>query len=220
MFLIKVKGLLASPVDSPGKDGKHIRGPSPYSLDAAAAEFLWSSSDHPGFCLHAETSPSATQLKLRQKHHVHMCAVFIHSYLSPPSLVSLPCQSVLHKTSRTISPKHQSILSLHGPGTSRPPCNRPPCCLQKAPDILDFLTTEVKLFTLQGGATQHSCFSYPCFLTSHSLLVFSLLSLDFIFPLFMFRYYLMLRPALMLFLPWSFLRTLDELSFFEYIQII
>lgn len=52
----------SSPKHSLGKAGRHILGPFPHSSGAVTAGLRGNSSDHPGSCLHAGTSHSATQV--------------------------------------------------------------------------------------------------------------------------------------------------------------
>lgn len=80
-----------SPEDSPGKAERHILDPFPHSSGAVTAELLGNSSDHPGFCLHAGTSHSAIQVRVKAKPLcVCLCVqmfVHVHPLSSLPSLL-------------------------------------------------------------------------------------------------------------------------------------
>lgn len=53
--------------DSPGKAERHVLVPFPHSSGVVTAGLPGNSSDHPGFCLHAGTSHSAIQVRVKAK---------------------------------------------------------------------------------------------------------------------------------------------------------
>lgn len=112
--------------DSPGKAERHVLPPFPHSSGVVTAGLRGNSSDHPGFCLHAGTSHSAIEVRVKAKALcVFVCAdvcacssTDISSYLC---CLSIPYTSELSTWASRIppQPEYLSISSLHGSGAGR-----------------------------------------------------------------------------------------------------